>query len=42
MRLTGHKTASVFERYNIVSDNDLTDAARRLDEVALMQRRSSR
>jgi len=31
MRLTGHKTRSVFERYNIVSDRDLRDAARKLD-----------
>ena len=28
--LTGHKTRSVFERYNIVSAGDLTDAADRL------------
>ena len=27
MRLTGHKTASVFQRYNIVSDGDLREAA---------------
>ena len=34
MKLTGHKTRSVFERYNIVSDGDLGEAARRLDRVA--------
>jgi hypothetical protein len=33
MTLTGHKTRSVFERYNIVSPGDLTEAARRLDAV---------
>jgi hypothetical protein len=31
MQMTGHKTRSVFERYNIVSDGDLLDAAKRLD-----------
>ena len=34
MQLTGHKTRAVFERYNIVSDGDLQDAARRLDTYA--------
>jgi hypothetical protein len=31
MRITGHKTRSVFERYNIVSPGDLAEAARKLD-----------
>jgi integrase len=33
MKLTGHKTASVFQRYNFVSEGDLRDAARTLDAI---------
>ena len=32
MMMTGHKTRSVFERYNIVSGGDLRAAAQKLDE----------
>jgi integrase len=31
MQMTGHKTRSVFERYNIVSECDLVDAAKKLN-----------
>ena len=33
MTLTGHKIRSVLERYSIVSQADLMDAAKRLDEA---------
>jgi integrase len=34
MMMTGHKTRSVFDRYNIVSSGDLKEAAKRLNEFA--------
>lgn len=34
MRMTGHKTPSVFARYDIVADSDLRDAATRLNRVS--------
>jgi integrase len=34
MSMSGHRTASVFKRYDIVSEGDLTDAAAKLDAAA--------
>jgi len=34
MKLTGHKTESVYRRYAIVSKSDLEDAVRRLDSAS--------
>jgi integrase len=31
MKMTGHKTRSIFERYSIASEGDLKEAARPLD-----------
>lgn len=36
MKLTGHKTASVFARYDITSSGDLLEAAKRLDEQTVV------
>ena len=32
--MTGHRTRAVFDRYNIVSEGDLVEAAQKLDQVA--------
>lgn len=32
MQISGHKTRSIFDRYNIVSERDLTEAATKLEK----------
>ena len=42
MRITGHKTRSVFERYNICSQEDIKDAVVKLNKFAETRRQRAR
>jgi hypothetical protein len=42
MKITGHKTMAVFKRYNTVDENDLREAARRMDTYMDTTRQSDR
>jgi len=34
MSLSGHRTRAIFDRYHIISDGDLREAAKRLDAAS--------
>ena len=42
MKLTGHKTESVYRRYSIADDRDLRVALERLDAMAVAVRKRPR
>ena len=37
MEMSGHKTRSIFDRYHIVADSDLQEAAKRLEQTMSSQ-----
>lgn len=42
MKMVGHRTESMYNRYNITSDGDLKEAARKLDIAGVQQRSAQR
>jgi len=34
MKITGHKTRDVFDRYNITDERDIADAAKKIEAAA--------